>query len=573
MKIPLRQFEQYIDETILQRGLSYFKKGYVNTPEEITSGKFEAIVQGTEDYTVEVQIKNETITDYSCTCPYDLGPVCKHVVAVIFYLQKEELDIRAGSDHKRNGTEKIKKGTGKKRQTVAQQVTELLDNISHEELREFIHEKAESNASFRNLFISSFAHRNKNETQETYNKQIRSILRQAAGRDGFIDWSGTRHVGNMVHGLVTTARNQFQLKNPKSAVLLCCAVMEEMTEALQFADDSNGDIGGPIEEAAELLHEIASSKELPEELRKHLFSYCLNTFNKNIFSGWDWHIDMLDLASCLIKSNEDGERVIAILDKVKNSEYEAEKAQSIKLNILKKLKGEKEADRFMEQNLSNPSLRETALEKAFSKKDYIKVIQIAKEGILHDKKDKPGLVYDWYDWLLKVAKTQHDKEKIIEYARLMFIESHRHDHREHYKLMKTHVEKGKWEDFVHELVKEIIKNSRFGDFHLVAEIYINEQWWDKLLAWIKQNSLNMEGISEYEKYLSKDYAPELADIYEKKIVEYLKRSTGRGNYKTACRFMRRMLKLGAKEKVNRMIEIFRKEYIQRRALMEELDRI
>jgi hypothetical protein len=42
VQIPLQQFEQYVDETILQRGLTYFKKGYVKQPEEITPGLYEA---------------------------------------------------------------------------------------------------------------------------------------------------------------------------------------------------------------------------------------------------------------------------------------------------------------------------------------------------------------------------------------------------------------------------------------------------------------------------------------------------------------------------------------------------
>ncbi len=45
MKIPLNQFEQYIDETILKRGLQYFKNGQVNEPEEISPGEYVAIVE------------------------------------------------------------------------------------------------------------------------------------------------------------------------------------------------------------------------------------------------------------------------------------------------------------------------------------------------------------------------------------------------------------------------------------------------------------------------------------------------------------------------------------------------
>lgn len=49
MHIPLRHFEDYIDETMLRRGLSYYKKGKVREPEEIRTGEYEAIVEGTEE--------------------------------------------------------------------------------------------------------------------------------------------------------------------------------------------------------------------------------------------------------------------------------------------------------------------------------------------------------------------------------------------------------------------------------------------------------------------------------------------------------------------------------------------
>lgn len=93
MKIPLQNFEQYIDETILKRGFQYFKKGLVNEPLELGHGEYEASINGTELYTVRLSIENGAISEYICSCPYDLGPVCKHVVAVIFHLQQNEIKL------------------------------------------------------------------------------------------------------------------------------------------------------------------------------------------------------------------------------------------------------------------------------------------------------------------------------------------------------------------------------------------------------------------------------------------------------------------------------------------------
>ena len=42
-------FEKYVDDKVLSRGLSYFKNGHVTYCEEIAPGEFEAEVEGLID--------------------------------------------------------------------------------------------------------------------------------------------------------------------------------------------------------------------------------------------------------------------------------------------------------------------------------------------------------------------------------------------------------------------------------------------------------------------------------------------------------------------------------------------
>ena len=160
MQIPLHHFEDFIDETILRRGLSYFKKGQVHEPEEIRTGEYEAIVEGTKDYTVRMTMKNGIITEHVCTCPYDMGPVCKHVVAVIFYLQQDELDLK----QKPVKTKSVTPKKSRKRKTIAEQVDELLEKATHDELKQFVKEQATRNAAFRNLLLLSFVQHNDDDS-------------------------------------------------------------------------------------------------------------------------------------------------------------------------------------------------------------------------------------------------------------------------------------------------------------------------------------------------------------------------------------------------------------------------
>ena len=566
MQIPLNQFEQYIDETILKRGLQYFKSGRVNEVEEISPGKYEAIVEGTEDYTVQLTLKNGIITEYTCDCPYDFGPVCKHVAAVIFYLQQDELDLN--KKPKRTKTNQTAKPT--KRKTVAQQVEELLEKTTHDELKQFVREKTEENAQFRNLFLSSFAQYNTDESKELYVKQVKSILKTASDRHGFIDWSASRQVGNAIDNLLKSAQKQIDNHNYKSAFFICTAVMEQMNEALEYSDDSNGDIGGSIEVACEMLYTIAQMQPT-EEIRKLIIEYCFTALDKQIYSGWNWHIEILRLAALLLKTEDEIKRIFKQIDKVQRSDYEKEKAQTIKYEILLKTKGENAAEIYLEQNITNSTLRQEAIQKALEKRDFEKAISIAKDGISYDLKGRPGLAKKWYDWLLKIAQAQNDSEKIIEYARLLFIDNFMNE-QDYYQILKKHVKPEEWSEFVEAMIQDITTKKRWPDMNLIAGIFIKEEWWDRLLELVKK-SPDLKTIDNYEKYLSKNYTNEIVELYANDILIYMENNMGRGHYQNACRYIRKIIKLGAREKANEIISYLRNEYPKRKALMEELNKI
>ena len=204
MQIPLDQFEQIIDEKILQRGMTYFKKGLVHEPEEISLNTYEAIVEGTEDYTVRLTVENNVVTDYRCDCPYDFGPVCKHVAAVIFSLQEEEL----GLTKKTGKTKKASKSGVKKSKSVAKQIDELRAKASVEELKELIRTEATKNAMFRNHVLASLEHYYENVSKELYQKQLKAMIRSASDRYGFIDWNHVRSLGRAVDELLDSAKKQ-----------------------------------------------------------------------------------------------------------------------------------------------------------------------------------------------------------------------------------------------------------------------------------------------------------------------------------------------------------------------------
>ena len=61
--------ERFVSYTFLERGLNYYEEGYVTSLEQTLTG-YTAVVGGTEDYDVEIEIRDGRVYDMTCTCPY-----------------------------------------------------------------------------------------------------------------------------------------------------------------------------------------------------------------------------------------------------------------------------------------------------------------------------------------------------------------------------------------------------------------------------------------------------------------------------------------------------------------------
>ena len=570
MEIPLSHFEEYIDEPILKRGLSYFKNGFVHEPEEIRPGDYEAVVEGSEDYTVKLSIRNRVITEHSCDCSYDMGPVCKHVAAVIFYLEQEKLGLTQNT--KKGSSKKAKASSSKpsKRKTLAQQVDDLLGKVTHDELILFVRNQAANDSLFRDSLLASFAQYNPNESKALYTKQVNTLIKVARGKYGFLDASGAKYVSNELSSMLSLAEHYIHKGNHKSAFFICTAIMDELISALGYADDMDGHLTDTIYDAYDTLTAIAQA-DPPEEVRKLIFKYCLTSFSKRSFSGWDWHLNFLHLAAYMLSTDSEMEELFKRIAAIpKSSEYEVKKAQEIQYDVLLKRKGESVAQKYLEQNIDNPSFRARAIQDALDQKDYEKATALANEGIEQDS-GYPGLIIDWYDWLLKIAESQNDTERIILYARYLLLKSH-NPKRDYYQILKEIVPPEEWTNFVEAIVQEAMERKPYYRTDLVASIFIREEWWSRLLDLVKKE-YTLDQLAKYEKLLAQHFPSELADLYAERIIRYVENHVGRSHYRTACKYIRKMIKLGAREKADEVISQLRQTHYRKKALMEELDNV
>lgn len=87
----MEYWQNHFKRYILERGYNYAKNGAVTKLIQNDRG-VEAIVSGTEDYTVKIDMPYGEIQRMSCSCPYaNGGKRCKHLAAVLFVVSGDEL--------------------------------------------------------------------------------------------------------------------------------------------------------------------------------------------------------------------------------------------------------------------------------------------------------------------------------------------------------------------------------------------------------------------------------------------------------------------------------------------------
>ena len=95
MSINIDNFEDEVHKLITERGKEYFDANQVLMLKRTAEG-WSAVIEGNETYQVLLEGHDE-ITTWHCTCPFEHGPVCKHVAAVLYAVKENIHANRASS--------------------------------------------------------------------------------------------------------------------------------------------------------------------------------------------------------------------------------------------------------------------------------------------------------------------------------------------------------------------------------------------------------------------------------------------------------------------------------------------
>ncbi|MDP1623327.1 MAG: hypothetical protein Q8M08_13425 [Bacteroidales bacterium] len=564
MMISLQKFESQIDEIIVDRGLSYWENGNVIELEQTAIGEFEALVSGNEDYEVKIKVEGDNIQDFDCNCPYDKGPVCKHVVAVLFAIQNGKTN-----GLKKTKPNKARKGKISEKQLLENPFENILTRLDKNEMTGWIRTWAEKDEKFRNYFIARFNENKEKIDIERYARILEKEISTAEDRYGYIDYYHAGDAADEASQLLGNTESSFKIIGTAEIFSVCFAVIKTVAPAINNSDDSNGEIGGAIEHAVELIVRTFEEKDLSDSMKKELFELCLKYQNTEGMDINNWDLDLLDIAGELVYCQQEKERLFLLLDRKDTTaswHHTNELTAQIRQKVIGCLEGSAAADSYIKSMLHLPGIRKQFVEKYIREKNYSAAKELCNKGIILDEK-WPGIVGDWNKFLLTIAEKEGDITEILRTATLLFLG--KFNAKEFYPILKKYTSSDKWNQTVEFLIRELDKKN--GDEY-ITWIYIQEGMFENLLSFIQENP-HPFNIEKFEQYLTPIYPDAIKDLYEKAILRYAAHASNRKAYAECCRLLRKMKKLGDKHRVDLLINDLTTTYKSRPAFLDELKRV
>ncbi|THE66707.1 hypothetical protein D8Y22_00830 [Salinadaptatus halalkaliphilus] len=152
MNVDRKTVRNRSSDAVFDRGETYREEGRVRELDRFDD-LVTATVRGSTLYDVTIEFGGQSI-DTQCTCPYDGGGDCKHVVAVL-------LDVAATPP-----------------QDESEDIETVLDDVSANDLRAFVRDALAEHSELREQFLARFGDDHK--SVDAYREEIAQLFEQHA---------------------------------------------------------------------------------------------------------------------------------------------------------------------------------------------------------------------------------------------------------------------------------------------------------------------------------------------------------------------------------------------------------
>ena len=551
MKISIEDIRRLCTERSFTRGMDYYHQGCVQDFDQFGS-TITAYVSGTSIYKVTIDTDSDSVKA-DCTCPYDWGGCCKHIVAVLFAIS-ENKDV----------IEKNEKET-------VRTIENIFADITSEEIKNFLLKEFEKNPVLREHFTIYFSGKGSSDKSlYDYKEDISFLFSDVADGDGFIGYGVSVDFDN-IHDL---ADIYIRNGNIFEALKIFQALFETIAEHMGWIDDSDGYYGEEFCRSLESFTDCIKNAGIGEEKKK---SYIKYLFEKYIEKDPDYlqqyyYYALKDI--CYLKEDllywKKLLRSYIPLNLPGSEEwleyYQAREFIMMQLHIL---------------GLLDESKEFYSLIKKFYKKDYeicnIYVDQLEKDGKIKQAIiiAERGITLFPAHLTIKMRRflnkyyKNNSEEKYIENLLFLFVKENKWSD---YNALKELYTRKEWKRMIPVIVGKLSKEKPFSR-DIITNIYLREEMFDDALERVLEGG-SLYVLSSYHKDLSNRFPKEYFEAYKKLIIPFSGSRMGRAHYREIVDYLREMKKIkGFEKELIELASSLKEKYKNRPAFLDEMKSI
>ncbi len=270
--------EQATDRSY-ERGREYYLAGAIYSPaRQATPGgiALTSKCSGSGDYySLRVELDESGIISTSCSCPYDGGGDCKHIVALLlkylhqpekFFEQKSVADLLSNLD----------------KETLAMLITRLVKHNPdlYDELESAIPVVKVAAQPEITVKVAATEKRQTDVSEPIYRKLVQKIFKQSRHSEYFDDYEGAPAYLNDLKKTLETARQALAAGDADGALIIMRVLFEETVEEYESEDDYDGEVAGFIQDLGIPLAEVILSVNLDAQEYAELQKSLRETYDK-----------------------------------------------------------------------------------------------------------------------------------------------------------------------------------------------------------------------------------------------------------------------------------------------------
>lgn len=536
-------FENEFYDYILSRGYEYYLRDKVSNV-TINDNIVTAVVKGTDDYKVELELENDTFIGGECSCPYfDTGDNCKHIAAVLYYLNGNEIKNTSNNYN----------------------LADIVNKVNEKNIRKFLYNNLVNDSDLLNRFRVEFSGYFPKLSKENYRNKIYNAIARCYDRHGFIDYSNTSSYEHAMYEFINEAQKLVDNGDYETAFTIVTIILDSIPNT--DIDDSNGSTGMVAEDCIEIFFDILDEvHDKNSAILKSILYYVINEVKTaNLYN---YGIDLNQILKSFIDDKlylDDIKISLEIaLDKSKDKAYFYSREDYVEYLIqIYELKGK--------NNKKIELLEKYSYDSKVCMKYIDELIKIGKINdaikVLKDKLDEKD--YKSISYADKLAQIYLDKNMMDEYKDILydlFYKFDKYDIDVYLKIKNLYSNKD-WGTEKNKIINNV-KKEKFND-RALNKIYIEEKMYDELFFNIYNYS--MDYIKEYEQYLLPKYNNELLDIYKKSCLVEAEHANNRSSYRKVAIKINHITKIDNSNKVVDSIlkKISKKHFRNRPAMVDE----